>query len=139
MDAAEQAMILANLARDHAIALRAIFDANDDLPRRLATLEKKLVYDAEDDYFAIVIGPPVEAITESLANAILFRVEPETLKIVGIEIYDFEERRKNAPAPWAAMIEYWAPVVEALRSGQDGSEALSRVVEGRSLREIVPA
>lgn len=132
-------MILANLAREHATALQAIFDANDDLPQRLASLDKELVYDTEDDYFAIVIGPPVEAITESLANAVLFRVEPETLKIVGIAIYDFEKRRKNTPAPWAAMIEYWVPVVEALRSGQDPSEALSRVVEGRSLRELVPA
>src|SRR6266508_1775285 len=126
MDAAEQAMILANFAREHALALQAIFDANDDLSQRLESLDKELVYDEDDDYFAIVVGPPVEAITESLANAILFRVEPDTLKIVGIEIYDFEKRRKNTPAPWAAMIEYWVPVVEALRAGQDPSEALAR-------------
>lgn len=139
MDANERQMMLANLAREHAEMIDAIFSANADLSERMATLSKELVYDPEDDYFAIVIGPPVEATTETIANTIAFRVEPDTLKIVGIEFYDFEKRRQRTRSPWAAMLEYWAPVVEALRAGEDPEEAMQALVEGRGLRELVPA
>jgi hypothetical protein len=139
MDAAERTMTIAALAQEHAEAIRAIFDANDDLQDRLVGLDTELVYDPEDDYFAVLIGPPTDATTESIANCILLRVEPDTLKIVGLEIYDFERRRAQAPGGWGTMVEYWAPVVEALRAGDDPGDALRSVVEGRSLRELVPA
>jgi hypothetical protein len=139
VDATERAMTIARLAQEHAESIRAIFAANDDLGGRLEAAKKDLVYDPDDDYFAIMIDGPAEAITESFANSIVFRVEPGTLKILGIEIYDFEKRRAGAPGPWAPMVEYWAPVVEALRAGDDPEEALRMVVDGRSIRELVPA
>jgi len=139
MDAAERSEVIADLAREHADAVRAIMDANEDLSERLSDQGTYFVYDEEDDFFAIMIGPPVEAVTESIANTILFRVEPETLKIVGIEIFDFEKRRKHAPGAAAHMVEFWAPVVEALRAGRDATGALRRLVRGHSVRELVPA
>jgi hypothetical protein len=43
-------------------------------------------YDREDDVLVITIGGPAEAITESVSNTFFLRVDPDTLKLVGIEV-----------------------------------------------------
>jgi hypothetical protein len=139
MDAPERTAVIARLAREHHDMLRALFAANDDLRDRVARLGVVAEYDPDEDYFGLVIGGPAEATTESLANTILFRVEPETLKLVGIEIYDFEKRRRVQDRELAALVEFWAPVVKELRAGRDPGPILRDLLGVETLRELVPA
>lgn len=71
-----------------------IMVANADLRERLEALDLRVSYDEEFDIFLIAIGDPQEAITEEIdgAHGLQFRVDPETLKIVGFEIMGFRKR-----------------------------------------------
>ena len=139
MDAPKRTAVVARLAREHHDMLRAIFAANEDIRARVARLGVVAEYDADEDYFGLVIGGPAEATTESLANTILFRVEPQTLKLVGIEIYDFEKRRRVPDPRLAALVEFWAPIVQDLRAGRDPGPTLREMLGVETLRELVPA
>ena len=139
MDAPERTAVMARLAREHHDLLRAIFAANEDTRDRVARLGVVAAYDPDEDYFGLVIGGPAEATIESLANTILFRVEPETLKLVGIEIYDFERRRRVRDRQLAALVEFRVPIVEDLRAGRDPGPTLREMLGVKTLRELVPA
>lgn len=72
--------------------------ANFDLAERVEAEEVTLDYNPEADVLTITIGEPRPAITEPLFDDIMYRVDPDTLKIVGIEIIaffsDFVRRNK---------------------------------------------
>ena len=63
--------------------------ANFDLGERVESEELSLDYNPEADVLTITVGEPRSAITEPLLDDILYRVDPDTLKIVGIEIVAF--------------------------------------------------
>ncbi|MBM3942069.1 MAG: DUF2283 domain-containing protein [SAR202 cluster bacterium] len=72
--------------------------ANVDLADRIEAERVTLDYNPEADVLTITIGEPQVAITEPLFDDIMYRVDPDTLKIVGIEIVaffgDFVRRNK---------------------------------------------
>ena len=63
--------------------------ANFDLGERVESEELSLDYNPEADVLTITVGEPRSAITEPWLDDILYRVDPDTLKIVGIEIVAF--------------------------------------------------
>lgn len=72
--------------------------ANFDLAERIEVEEVTLDYNPEADVLSITIGEPRPAVTEPLFDDIMYRVDPDTLKIVGVEIVaffsDFVRRNK---------------------------------------------
>ncbi len=86
-----------DLTKLHAESMREILDLNRDLEQRLSTLSVSMLHDRDDDLFILTIGEAQEAITESVGNLLYFRLEPDTLKIVGIEIPHASRRLKDEP------------------------------------------
>jgi hypothetical protein len=77
---------MAALEREHVAWLREIWAANNDLAERMAALGVTSDLDADTDILFVTIGPPQEALTESVDDWLGLRVDPETLKIVGFEV-----------------------------------------------------
>lgn len=71
---------------------------NFDLSDRIMAEGIMLDYNAEADLLTIIIGSPRVAITEPLLDDVMYRVDPDTKKIVGFEIVaffgDFVRRNK---------------------------------------------
>lgn len=81
------------LAREGRTFLKNVLEENRDLTSRLQQLSVTIAYDRDDDTFLVTLGEPQEALTESLAGGHLYlRVDPESLKIMGIEIPDLTTR-----------------------------------------------
>ena len=74
------------LEREHREWIQKIIAANGDLAQRMAELGIISEYDEDEDILFVTIGPPVEALTETVANCVGLRVDPDTLKLVGLEI-----------------------------------------------------
>ena len=83
-------------AEQQAAWLQEIWAANPDLSERMRALGVSLEIDEEADAVFLTIGPPSEALTESVDDIFCFRLEPETLKIVGVEIWGFSRELKRA-------------------------------------------
>jgi hypothetical protein len=96
-------------AKQHNDLLHAIFDANDDLPQRVASLSVATFYDREDDTLTVTFGDVQEALTESVRNQFFLRVDPDSLKLVGIEIPHLSRRLKDSP-PLAKMLHRFFPL-----------------------------
>lgn len=62
---------------------------NYDLSDRIMNEGITLDYNPEADVLSITIGDPKSAITEPWLDDAMYRVDPDTLKIVGIEIVAF--------------------------------------------------
>lgn len=63
---------------------------NLDLSQRVLAEGITFAYHQANDVLVVTIGHPSEAITEPLLDNIFYRTDPETLKIVGIEIVEFK-------------------------------------------------
>ena len=72
--------------------------ANFDLAERIEAEVVTMDYNPEADALTITIGESQPAITEPLFDDIMYRLDPDTLKIVGIEVIaffsDFVRRNK---------------------------------------------
>jgi uncharacterized protein YuzE len=90
--AAPDALDLAELGREHHAWMQQILEKNKDLAERIGRLGLTTEFDQEADVVYHTIGPPTEALTESLDGEIYIRVEPDTLKIVGLEVWGFSEQ-----------------------------------------------
>lgn len=78
--------------------VKRVLDANHDLATRLRELSVSIAYDRDDDTFMLTLGEHQEALTESLGGSHLYiRIDPDTLKIVGIEIPDLTARIDDDP------------------------------------------
>lgn len=88
MDAFEE--MRRELRERHQAQVLAVLRANDDLAERSAALGVTTLYDEDDDVLRTLIGPPVEAATESVDHTVLLRYDPETLKLLGIEVLGFK-------------------------------------------------
>lgn len=72
--------------------------ANQDFAQRLGVEEVTLDYNPEADVLSITIGTPTPAITEPAFDNLLYRVDPDTLRIVGFEILAlFGDYARNEP------------------------------------------
>jgi uncharacterized protein YuzE len=85
-------------------ALRRLLEANSDLEQRIRTSEISAVFDLEDDLLAITFDKPQEALTLDVDGCLFFRVDPDTYKIVGIEVWHaFERLSERGPVSRIAM------------------------------------
>ena len=71
------------------IDAQEIAKVNLDLADRIDKEGVTFLYDDESDILSITIGKPCEAITEPLVDDIMYRIDPDTLKIVGFVIVSF--------------------------------------------------
>ena len=88
---------MAALEREHREWIREIIAANGDLAQRMAQLGITSEYDENEDILFVTIGPPVEALTETVANCVGSRVDPDTLKLVGLEILHAQDVAIKSP------------------------------------------
>jgi len=65
--------------------------AYQDLITRIEHEGVNLVYDATLDSLFIEFGGPEAALSEHVADNIMIRINPETLRVVGFEVVDFLE------------------------------------------------
>ncbi|MBM2811672.1 MAG: hypothetical protein HW416_2431 [Chloroflexi bacterium] len=119
-----------DLIAKHVASVRTVIDANLDLQERLASLSLCVVHDREDDLFTLTIGEPQEAVTESVRNRLYFRVDPDTLKIVGIEIPHVSARLNDDPL-LEGFLRRFLPLA--------GPEQTPAIEAARELRELVKA
>ena len=80
---------MAELEREHREWIADIVARNQDLEERMRVLGVSVAIDEEDDALFLTIGPPTEALTESIDGLFYLRVEPDTLKVVGVEVWGF--------------------------------------------------
>jgi uncharacterized protein YuzE len=72
-----------------ALDLEEIRKANHDLAERMTTEKVMLAYNPEADVLSITVGTPRPALTEPVGGDVMYRVDPDTLKILGFEIVAF--------------------------------------------------
>jgi hypothetical protein len=137
-DAASEEL-MQQLQAEHAEMIRAIVDANRDLVTRSQSLGVHAVYDPGEDAISVTIGPAIEASTESVDNRIYFSVEPDTLKIVGIDIFGVRDLVTNPPEALEGMAGAAVALASAILVQANISEG--RVVDtlADGIRELVPA
>lgn len=82
------------------ISAEEVRKANFDLADRVDPEGVTLSYNSESDTLSAVIGQPREGLTEHLLDDIFYRIDPSTLKILGVEIVAFRRDflRKNKVA-----------------------------------------
>jgi hypothetical protein len=107
--------------------------ANQDYISRMEREGLDAVYDATLDTLFIEIGGPKEALSEHLADNIMIRVDPDTLRIEGLEILDFFEDF----LPNNRLAQSLVQDLE-LRQGQDSRLALMEP-RFKHIREVIAA
>lgn len=130
----------AKMVKEGDAFLKSVLQANEDLAARVRELSVGIVYDRDDEQFMLTLGETQEALTESLDGGRLYiRIDPDTLKIVGIEIPDLTARLNDDPAVrsiWAAARNVAGPSISA-----DGPESVAEASErlAKELRQLVVA
>ena len=127
------------LIHAHEESLREVLRANDDLDVRLRTLSVGVFYDRDDDIFEVTLGDPQEAITESVRNQLSIRLDPDTLKIVGLEIPNLSARIRDDPMLrqlWRLLLRIAGPT--SAIPGEPESEPATRLADDLK-RELLPA
>ncbi len=117
--------------------LEDIFAANADLEQRLMSLSVNVGYDDEFDIFLLTIGEPQPAFTEPIRDGLQLRIDPETLKIVGIEVLGFKRRYLKANPEFRTHFEsLFAKSPLQLRDIPGHGQQRERVQ--RAARELIP-
>jgi hypothetical protein len=81
------ALDMTALEREHTTRLAEIIDHNDDLATRIRQRGVAVDYNEDLDILVVMFGTPTgEVWTESVGNRIGLHYEPETLKLVGVDI-----------------------------------------------------
>jgi uncharacterized protein YuzE len=104
---------MAVLAHEQQEWLSRILAANDDLAERIQALGVSMDYDEEDDALFVSFGPGVEALTGSVNGAVYLRIDPDTLKIIGVEVWRVRTLMTEAPTG----LRFWWHATEALTAG----------------------
>jgi len=81
-----------HMATKQPVIEQDILDANTDLDKRVQRLDVTVMYDEEFDIFLLRFGPSQEAITEEVSDGLQLRLDPKTLRIVGLEVLGFQRR-----------------------------------------------
>lgn len=86
------------LRQQHADVLTRIAEANQDLNERARELPVRAEYDLDDDTLILAIGEEQEALSPSVDNELFLRVDPDTLKIIGVELLHFSDHLRDHSA-----------------------------------------
>jgi hypothetical protein len=138
MDTADQDF-LNQLEREHGAYLRRIMEANADFAERATALGARAEYNRDEDMLSISVGPVTEASAESIDNYVFISVEPETLKIVGIDVMGVRDLLVAPPPEAEPLARALEPIAAALLV--DEQRPSPRAVEAlaRTVRQLVPA
>ena len=91
-------------------------------------LTVNILFDRDDDTFVLTVGDPQDAIAESINNYLYLRVDPDSLKIVGIEIPHVSRRLNDQPL-LAEMLRRTLPLAaEEARPGHGCAQGADRSV-----------
>ena len=116
-----------------------VWRANRDLKERMESSQIDIGYDAEFDMLLVTIGSAQEAITEQIDDQVYIRLDPETLKIVGLTVTAFKElfleKEPEFKKRFAAIFE--RPSVMERWQVPVGEKSRSRVTD--TLGELVTA
>ena len=86
-----------DLVAERLRVVKRFLNANEDLEERVRSLLICASYDPEEDLFTLTLGEVQPAITESIRNHIYLRLDPPSMKLVGIEIPDLTTRIFDDP------------------------------------------
>ena len=111
----------------------ALMEANRDYIDRIEQQGLNAVYDATLDTLFVEFGGPKEALSEHLADNIMLRVDPKTLRIEGLEIIDFFEDFLPSNRLVRELVSDLG-----LRQGQDAHLALMEP-RFKQIREVIEA
>lgn len=127
-----QDMIAQGLA-GHAARLIEVMVKNPDFPRRLIAERENVNVSMVDNWFRLIIGEPEPAETVSLDDLLLFRVDPQSARIVGLEIPDLEACAREMPG---AMIFVLGLLM--LASGQfEGEPSDAAALVEKGMRKVL--
>lgn len=116
-----------------------IVERNRDLGERVGQLGLTLTYDDAEDTLTLTIGKPQEAVTESVDNRLFFRLDPETLAIVGIEVLNFRTLHKDRPDFLPLLIDLLQAAGAKLIVESPPSPALTDERLREDIKGLVPA
>lgn len=83
-----------DLLKQHEDVLKEILNANADLRERRITCVQ---FDPDQDMLAVWLGDSQETITETMNNRVYLNLDPETLRIVWVEIPHVSARLADDP------------------------------------------
>ena len=86
MDASLAQQAMDRLAAEHAALLQRVTAANTDFEQRMQALGLSIYYDPADDCFMLLLGGAGPAANVEVDDTLHYRLDPDTLKIVGFEI-----------------------------------------------------
>lgn len=118
-------------------AIDRFFEANNDLDERLPTFEVSTVLDLEDDLLAITFGKHQEALTLDTDGSLCVRVDPDTYKIVGMEIWHAHQRLSEVGP--VSRIMAWALTAAGPRLKVIGPTGTSSTNVVEDMRKLVSA
>jgi len=89
--------MISEFERAHAALINEIIAANQDFAERAANATLRVIFDSDEDLFIFELGGPQASMTESVHNTIFLRVDPNTLKLNGIEFYNCRKLAETEP------------------------------------------
>ncbi|MHB8577780.1 MAG: hypothetical protein ACYDCQ_20910, partial [Dehalococcoidia bacterium] len=96
----------------------------------------RATYDHDDDLLSVVVGEPSAAITESIENGLYIRIDPDSEKIVGFEVYDIRSHIIAEPIYLNVILDLLSLV--SLRPADSTAEAADAPKRfAASFRELV--
>jgi len=118
--------------------LGEVMKANRDLRARMQRSDLDMAYDAEHDMFLVTIGAPQEALTEEIRDHVHLRLDPDTLKIVGVTVTAFKRVfLKNEPE----LQKYFDTMFQSrvmMQTRRVPSDEKSRLEVTDALEHVVP-
>jgi hypothetical protein len=84
--------IVPNPEQPQPLDMSQVARLNGDLLQRLVEEGLTITYDEDGDTLFLTIGRGVPALTEFVTYGIHVRIEPESLRIVGVDILQFRKR-----------------------------------------------
>ena len=89
--AVNESFALVDWPDDEETLLAEVLRHNQDLADRIAVSGVTVDYNGEADLLWVTIGTPTEAITEGLADGVGLRLNPQTMRIVCLDVLSAHE------------------------------------------------
>lgn len=125
-----------NEAQEYAAEVLRVIDANPNLTER-AKASLHVVWDDEENALFLTFGEDYGAASISIGNDFVIRYDPESLQIIGLELYFFREHLSERSAPCRVcldLVELSGSAIQVVPAGTDKT-----IDVGREIRELLPA
>ena len=133
------AAVIAEWERERQEFWEQIRAANADIAERSMRLGGAVWYDRDDDWLVLTLGEPTEAATYELDDFLRLRYDPETLKIVGLEVTPLADVVVGRP-DMRRLLEPYVALASTLPSGTYGALPFGALADrAAGLRALVLA